>query len=229
MSEIKLLLIEGNRETRNTLNVALHKNFSIELANTGASALSKIDKIRMDIIVLDLNIQDVDGRELCRKIRSIGVIAPIFILTSNPDLKAKLDLFSIGADDVIVKPFSLGELEARLSVHKKRLLSSKEFGTIIETENLVLDKNKHEVTRDGYRTIELRKKEYAILEYLMMNPNKIISRNTISEHVWNIGYKPWSNSLDVHIKNLRDKVDKPFKKQIIETVHGYGYRLVNQK
>jgi DNA-binding response OmpR family regulator len=229
MGEIELLLIEGNAETRNTLKVALGRSFSLNTASTGNDALNIINKQRIDLAILDLNIQDISGRELCRKIRSIGVIAPIFILTSNSDLKAKLDLFNVGADDVIVKPFSLGELEARLTVHKKRLLSSKEFSKTVETENLVLDKDKHSVTRDGYRTIELRKKEFAILEYLMMNPDKIMSRTSISTHVWNIEYKPWSNSLDVHVKNLRDKIDKPFKKQIIQTVHGYGYRLVSNK
>lgn len=229
MGEVKLLLIEGNKEIRNTLNVALNRNFEIFIASSGSDAIKIINKEKIDIIIFDLNIQDVDGKQICQKIRSIGVIAPIFILTNNSELKAKLDLFNNGADDVIVKPFSLGELEARLNVHKKRLLNSKEFSKTIQTENLILDKDKRSVTRDGYRTIVLRKKEYSILEYMMLNPDKIISRNSISAHVWNIEYKPWSNSLDVHIKNLRDKIDKPFKKQIIETVHGYGYRLVDGK
>ena len=123
MNEVNILLIEGNNDIKNTINVALSKAFSLNITSTGGGALKILSKDKTDIIILDLNIQDVGGAELCREIRDIGVLAPIFILTSNPDLKAKLELFKLGADDVIVKPFSLGELEARLNVHKNRILN----------------------------------------------------------------------------------------------------------
>ena len=229
MGEIHLLIVEGNKEIKNTLNVALCRNFSLISTSSGHNALRALNTHQINMAVIDLNIQDIEAREIVTKIKQIGAQTPIFVLTSNTELKHKIELFNLGADDVITKPFSLGELEARLLAHKKRLIALNNFDNILETSNLVLNKNKHEVTRDGYRTIELRKKEYAILEYLMMNPDKVITRNKLSSYVWSIDYRPWSNSLDVHIKNLRDKLDKPFKKQIIETVHGYGYRLVSDK
>lgn len=228
MGDTIVLLVEGNMNVRETLSVALCKNFKVQCSTTLKSTLDFIDKNKVDIIILDNNISDADGKDILIKLRKIGVNAPIIILNKDNNLKTKLDYFYSGADEYIPKPFSLGELEAKLGIISRRFnnLDSSQIENI-KTSNLVLDKKERAVVRDGYRTIKLRRKEFEILEYLMINCNKTITRNSIANYVWSVDYKPWSNSVDVHIKNLRDKIDKPFKRHLIKTVHGSGYKLVN--
>lgn len=224
-----VLLVEGSVNIKDTLRVALSRNYQINIVSSLRETLEFLANKRVNIIILDNNIPDIEAKELLLKIRKIGVNAPIIILNSENNLKIKLDYFNSGADDYIAKPFSLGELEAKLHVFSKHILNSTNyFSNQVKTNNLELNKKEYLVTRDGYRTIKLRRKEFEILEYLMLNCNKTISRNSIANYVWSVDYKPWSNSVDVHIKNLRDKIDKPFKRQLIHTVHGYGYKLVNQ-
>ncbi len=225
MVEPKAILIEDNRAVTETLTVALNKNYDLVTTGFGHEGLSLIKSERPELIILDLNLPDISGLKICREARRIGVKAPILVLSGDGSLSSKLELFSAGADDYMVKPFSLGELEARLRAMSRRINVYKQMAANPRTESLVLDRSSESVIRDGGQSIHLRHKEYAILDFLIKNAGKTISRQRLLNHVWRGAKKPWSNSVDVHLKTLRDKMDRPFEKQLIKTIHGAGYRL----
>jgi DNA-binding response OmpR family regulator len=227
MAYFKAVLIEDNESVLDTLNTALKHSYEILLAKNGKDGLELIKKERPDLIILDLNLPDIPGLIVCRQTRKIGVKAPILILSGDGSLSTKLELFSCGADDYLVKPFSLGELEARLNAISRRLKIYREMMTSPRSTSLILDRDTESVTREGSRPIYLRHKEYAILDVLVKHANQTLSRDHLRSLAWR-NNKPWSNSIDVHIKTLRDKIDRPFKHQLIKTIHGVGYRLEDQ-
>ena len=225
MIDPKAILIEDNRAVTETLSAALKQRYNLLTCELGSEGLSLIKSERPDLIILDLNLPDISGLQICRETRRIGVKAPILVLSGDGSLATKLELFSAGADDYMVKPFSLGELEARLKAMSRRLNIYRQMLGNPRTTSLVLDRTNESVIREGGHAIDLRHKEYAILDLLIKNPGITISRQRLVTHVWKGRKKPWSNSVDVHIKTLRDKMDKPFEKQLIRTIHGVGYRL----
>jgi DNA-binding response OmpR family regulator len=226
MGEIGVLLIEDNSAISGALGLALSQNYSFEIASSGKAGLEIIQKRKIEIIIIDLDLPDISGLQVCKRIRKIGVQAPILILSNDKRLSTKLELFDAGADDYLVKPFRLGELKARLNairtrqqIYKLALLANS------KTPSLILNKTNQSVIRDGGQSISLRTKEYAILEYLVKNAGETVSRSLLASYAWEDQGEPWSNSVDVHIKHLRDKIDKPYKERLITTIHGYGYRL----
>jgi two-component system OmpR family response regulator len=228
MVEPKAILIEDNRAVSETLSAALNQNYRLLSTSFGHEGLSLIKSERPELIILDLNLPDISGLKICKETRRIGVKSPILVLSGDDRLSTKLELFSAGADDYMVKPLSLGELEARLQAMYKRLNIYKQMLANPRTGSLILDRTNESVIRAGSRPINLRHKEYAILDYLIKNAGSIVSRKRLVKQIWRNSKRPWSNSVDVHIKTLRDKIDKPFDKQLITTIHGVGYRLEDE-
>jgi two-component system OmpR family response regulator len=226
MGEKTLLVISTNRLVIETLNLTLSKNYTIKIVSDSFNDLKPSLACNPDAIVIDSPLKEKDVTSLCSGLRSAGAKAPVLVLSADSKLQAKLEAFAAGADDYLVKPFSIGELKARLEVS---IRTNKSFTSAYPQTNplLILDKSSRSVIREGGQAIVLRKKEFLILEYLVSNAGQTVSRHSLASYVWESSEKPWSNSVDVHIKHLRDKIDKPFEKRIITTIHGYGYRLEN--
>jgi len=183
-------------------------------------ALVVEDDIKMAEVVL-LG-QGGNGLEVCKAARDRGLTFPIIILSVVADLATKVDALNLGADDYLTKPFSSVELAARVRALLRREKTL--IGTLIQVGDLVMDTARHEVARGG-RQIKLNKKEFALLEYLMRHKGTTLTRAMILEHVWDMNVDPFTNTVDVHIRFLRAKIDDGHKKKLLKTVHGYGYKI----
>lgn len=219
---MKLLIIEDSLMVLAALRQSLHMHYVIDVATSGEEGLDAVASTTYDLILLDLGLPDISGDQICVRIRKTSIDTPILVLTASTRIKDKVFLLDSGADDYLTKPFSLEELKARLRVLLRRETPGKT--SMIELGDLVLDP----ITRRVYRQsllIELRRKEFDLLEYLMINAGKVLTRSMILDHVWEMNEGIWTNAVDVHIKYLRDKIDRPFERKMIETVHGVGYRI----
>lgn len=219
---MKLLLIENDRKTIETLKDELEKNYIVETSSTGDEGEYKAQINKYDLIILDLGLPDQNGRLVCKKIRENSKV-PILILTGEYSLKIKVSLFDIGADDYVVKPFTFDELKARIRALLRRnqqVLCSQ----ALSVRDLTLDLDKKTVKR-GAKVISLRRKEFYLLEYLMRNAGNVVSRGMIFDHAWDSNSDALTNIVDVHIKYLRDQVDKPFDDKLIKTIYGLGYKI----
>ncbi len=228
MVEPKAILIEDNQAVSETLSAALRPSCQLFIAADGKEGLRLIKSERPELIILDLNLPDISGLKVLKEARRIGVKSPILVLSGDDRLDTKLELFNAGADDYMVKPFSLGELEARLKAMSRRLSIYKQMVANPRTSSLVLDRASESVIREGSHNITLRHKEYAILDFLVKHVGQTVDRERLVTQIWRGPKKPWSNSVDVHVKTLRDKVDRPFNRQLITTIHGIGYRLEDE-
>lgn len=220
---MKLLVIDDNAPLVRSLRDFLGKEFVVDVAKTAKDGLHQATTAVYDCIVLDLNLPDGSGSEVCRKIRDADVVTPILILSGVRTVQSRVDLLTIGADDYLIKPFSLAELRARLFALVRRPPTSYQE-TVLTLGDLVVDLNKREVRRAG-KNIMLRRKEFDILEYLIRNQGKAVTRTMIFNHAWESDKDRWHNTVDVHIKHLRDKVDRPFGTPLIKTAYGIGYVL----
>jgi DNA-binding response OmpR family regulator len=223
-SMMRILLIEDHREIAAALETALALEYQITLAETGQLGLRYAKQYEFDAILLDLNLPDMPGLSVCEKLRAEGCLLPIIILSAESQVLSKIKLLDAGADDYLTKPFSLGELKARIRALSRTPRTTQIDQKILEAGELHLNTVNREALRGG-QTIRLRRKEFAILECLMRHQGTTVSRQALGNYVWPDGSGPWTNSIDVHIKYLRDKIDRPFKKPLIQTVHGLGYRL----
>lgn len=221
---MKLLLIEDNREIALALSQVLATTYSVTLAETGLSGLKHARDSDYDIVVLDLNLPDQPGLQVCEELRTDGHNAPIIVLTGEVAIMSKIRLLDAGADDYLTKPFSLGELKARLRTLHRRGHQPSIAIKQLRVGELILDKSKHQAERDG-QVISLRRKEFALLECLMRHAGMVVSRSILGNYAWQEADSLWTNTIDVHIKHLRDKVDRPFGQALIRTVHGLGYKL----
>lgn len=221
---MKLLLIEDSRDICLALSKALATLHDMDIAMTGQLGLTHAATNQYDVIVLDLGLPDINGQEVCRKIRDFDHRTPILILSGETKVLTKIAVMDIGADDYLTKPFSLGELKVRLRALERRSSLHPVRGSRLTVTDLSLDSNTHTVIRNGHE-IKLRKKEFALLECLMHNAGSVVSRQMLSNYAWHDGQETWTNTVDVHIKYLRDKMDRPFEAQLIKTVHGLGYKL----
>ncbi|HTE57942.1 MAG TPA: response regulator transcription factor [Verrucomicrobiae bacterium] len=218
---MKLLIIEDNRLLASSLKSYLGKSFVVHTAHTAADGLHQAETKHFDLIILDLHLPDGNGLKVCSKLRAGGVETPILILTASKETTTKVELLDAGADDFLTKPFQAPELRARLQVLLRR--GALQFSTARPVfKDLTLDLTTRSVQRED-QNIKLRRKEFDILEYLMRNKGRVITRKMILDHVWESDTPASSNTVDVHMKHLRDKVDRPFKTPLIETVYGFGY------
>ena len=222
---MKLLLVEDEIGLSNFLIRGLkYEGYQIDHAATGEDAINLIQENNYDLIILDLILPKMSGEDVLKELRNQQKMTPVIVLTALDDVDTKIKLLNTGADDYLVKPFSFVELIARIkSVMRRSKGNTKQIKELVVGE-LKINPSRHLVTRKGV-PISLRLKEYALLEYLMQNPDKVISRNTLLEKVWDYNARVFSNTVDSHISLLRKKIDGNHKNKLIETVHGVGYIL----
>jgi two-component system OmpR family response regulator len=193
-----------------------------DVAVKGEDAIELATATEYDAIVLDIMLPGIDGFETCRKLRAGGIWVPVLMLTARDAVEDRVRGLDQGADDYLVKPFSFSELLARLRALVRR--GPVERPAVLQVGNLRLDPATHEVWR-GNIEIELSPKEFSVLETLMRRPGEVLSRFQLLEHSWDHHYEKRSNVVDVYVRYLREKVDRPFDVESIETVRGVGYRL----
>jgi len=220
---MRVLVVEDERKIADFVRRGLtEQGYAVDVAYDGEEALDWPAVAEFDVVVLDVMLPGRDGIDVCRTLRERGVRIPIMLLTARDAVEDRVRGLDSGADDYLVKPFAFAELLARL-----RALARREPGVIapsLDIGDLTLDTTTREVSRGG-RLIEMTTKEYAILEYLMRHPNQVLTRSMIAEHVWNYDFDNASNVIDVHIRNLRRKIDDGFSTKLISTIRGAGYRI----
>jgi two-component system, OmpR family, response regulator len=193
-----------------------------DVATTGTDALWMVRATEYDALVLDLMLPDVDGFATCRKLRSDGVWAPIIMLTAKDAIEDRVRGLDEGADDYLTKPFSLAELLARLRALVRR--GSIERPAVMQVGNLRMDPGTRQVWR-GDTEVALSAREFALLETFMRRPGQVFSQSQLLDAAWDLGYEHRSNVVEVYIRYLREKIDRPFGVESLETVRGVGYRL----
>jgi two-component system, OmpR family, response regulator len=194
----------------------------VDLAGGGEEALLKIAATGYDAVVLDVMLPDLDGFETCRRLRADGNWVPVLMLTARDAVEDRVRGLDGGADDYLTKPFSLAELMARLRALVRR--GPVERPTVLEAGDLRLDPATREVRR-GDREIELSAREFGLLETLMRRPGQVFTQPQLLDAAWDLGYEQRSNVVEVYVRYLREKIDRPFGVESIETVRGVGYRL----
>jgi two-component system OmpR family response regulator len=220
---VRILIVEDEVKLAALLRRGLTEEaHAADIAATGEDALWMARSIDYDAIVLDLMLPGVNGLEVCRRLRADGVWSPVLMLTARDALEDRIGGLDAGADDYLTKPFAFAELLARLRALARR--GAPERPAVIDVGDLRLDPASLQVWRGGAE-IELSPKEFALLETFMRRPGRVLSRFELLEHAWDYEYENRSNVVDVYVRYLRDKVDRPFGRESIETVRGAGYRL----
>jgi heavy metal response regulator len=220
---MRVLVVEDERRIADFISRGLsEQGYAVDVAYDGDEALHWPDVAEFDVVILDVMLPVRDGIEVCRTLRERGLRTPILMLTARDAVEDRVRGLDSGADDYLVKPFAFAELLARL-----RALTRREpvaLGTVLRVGDLTVDTTTREASRQRM-SLELTSKEYALLEYLMRHPNQVLTRTMIAEHVWNYDFDNATNVIDVHIRNLRRKIDDPFPTKLIQTVRGAGYRI----
>ena len=226
MEEIKILLIEDEKKIADTLSKGLTElNYQVETAYDGKIGLRMFGSGDFDLIITDINMPGMNGYELCKQIRGSNQHIPILMLTALNATDDKIEGFDAGADDYLVKPFEFKELVARIRALLKRTLNQQlPTGKILTVADLELNLDNKEVTRNG-KLVNLTAKEFQLLEYLMRNRNRVVSRGDIAERVWDIDFDTKTNVIDVYVNFLRKKIDKDHENKLIHTYVGMGYIL----
>ena len=223
LNAMRVLIVEDQVKMANLLRRALRgAGVAADVAINGEDALWMAGATSYDALVLDVMLPGIDGFETCRRLRSDKVWTPVLMLTARDALRDRVAGLDGGADDYLTKPFALAELLARLRALVRR--GPVERPAILEVGSLRLDPSDRRVWRDGTE-IELAAKEFALLAIFMRRPGAVLSRFELIEGAWDNGYENRSNVIDVHIRQLREQIDKPFGLRSIETVRGVGYRL----
>ena len=219
---MRILVVEDEKRIADFLSRGLESGgYAVDVANTGGSAADMVHATEYDLIILDLGLPDTDGLEVLKKIRNRKVSPPVLILSARDAVDDRVRGLEGGADDYLVKPFAFVELLARVRVLLRR---GQPLPERLQVADLSLDCIRRKVTRSG-TNIELAPKEFSILEYLMRNRGRPLSRTMIVEHVWDMDYDGLTNIVDVYIRHLRSKIDDRFPEKMIHTVRGIGYML----
>lgn len=221
----KILIIEDEQKIADTLKFGLAENgYAVEVAYDGKAGHKLFHQHKYDLIILDINLPGMNGYELCRDFRQGNPYVPIIILTSLIELSDKIRGYETGADDYIVKPFEFKELLLKIKVFLKRALNQSAASSLLKANDLEMNLESKEVRR-GNKLINLTAKEFQLLEFLLQNKNKVVSRGEIAINVWDIDFDTNTNVIDVYINYLRNKVDKSFDQKLIQTQVGIGYIL----
>ncbi|HUV28906.1 MAG: response regulator transcription factor [Anaerolineales bacterium] len=221
---MRILVVEDNRRLNTSLKTSLEEDgYAVDVAYDGDEGEDFALAAPYDLILLDVMLPKKDGFSLCRDLRQQGIHAPILMLTARDAVDDRVDGLDSGADDYLVKPFSMNELRARLRALLRR--NKPEKTALLQVGDLSMDPANHQVQR-GNTPIDLTPREFAILEYMMRSPNRILTREMIETHVWNFDFISGSNVVDVYIRRLRRKIDNLYEFKLLETVRGVGYRLV---
>jgi DNA-binding response OmpR family regulator len=221
---MKILYVEDDPEAQSFVARALRESGSVvDTAGDGLTGLELAAGGAYDVLILDVKLPGIGGFELLRRLRRSGVEVPVLFLTAHGEVSDRIQGLELGADDYLGKPFALGELLARLRAVVRRHQRQPKDG-VLEVGDLAIDADRHHVERAGKR-IQLTPKEFQLLEYLALNAGYVVSRSMIAEKIWGHGFESYSNAIDVHVNNLRKKVDRGGGRKLIHTMKGLGYVL----
>jgi two-component system OmpR family response regulator len=220
---MRVLVVEDDPRMARALERGLRfEGFVVEVAADGEEGLRLASAESWDAVVLDVMLPGIDGFETCRRLRAAGVWAPVIMLTARDGVEDRVRGLDEGADDYLTKPFSLVELLARLRALTRRSVNKRP--AVLEVGDLRLDPATHSVHR-GETPITLSRREFTLLEMLMRHPGQVFSQAQMLDGAWEVGFEPRSNVVEVYVRYLREKVDRPFGLRSIETIRGVGYRL----
>jgi DNA-binding response OmpR family regulator len=220
---MRILVVEDEAKVASFIRRALEEeSYAVDACGDGAHGLDLARAGCYDLIILDLMLPGMPGLDVLKVLRKEQVAAPVLILTARSELDQKVKGLDAGADDYLTKPFAIEELVARARALLRR--GTGEAAGVLQVDNLVLNPATREVTRGGKR-IELTAKEYSLLEYLLRNAGRILTRPMIAEHVWNQDFDTFTNVIDVYVNYLRNKIDRGQERKLIQTVRGSGYTL----
>jgi DNA-binding response OmpR family regulator len=222
-SYMKLLLIENTHEILDIIKTDLKDRFVIDTAERIDDGEYFVEQYEYDIIIIGLDLQDKSELEMCKSLRRKNIHTPVLILSSFQDIKNKVSAIDAGADGFLSKPIHSLELQAYIKALTRRI-PTKQLNQFITAGELILDTTNKVVRRKDI-TIQLRRKEFDLLEYFMRNPGRVMTRDMILNNVWAHTDEFFTNTIDVHVKYLRDRIDRPFNKKLIKTIHGFGYKL----
>jgi two-component system OmpR family response regulator len=224
---MRVLIVEDDRKLGPVLVRGLATDsVAADLVSTGEEAIVRAGATDYAVIVLDVMLPDLDGFQVCRALRDAEVSAPVLMLTARDAVSDRVHGLDSGADDYLVKPFSFHELLARVRALSRR--GPVQRGVVLTVGDLSLDSARHRVTR-GDTPIDLSRKEYAVLEALMRNPGSVLSRFDLLEQVWGYEYENRSNVVEVYIRYVRQKIDRPFERHSLQTIRGVGYRISGEE
>ena len=219
-----ILVVEDERRLAQVVRKVLEEEgHTVDVATDGEEGLAMAMDSSHDVIVLDILLPGIDGFEVCRRLRAGRVDTPVLLLTALDAVEDRVRGLDAGADDYLPKPFAFQELLARLRALGRRRVQARDPDQL-QTANLVLDLRRRRALRDG-RTIDLSPKEFALLEFLMRNQGRVVTRTQILDHVWGYDYSPDSNLVDVYVTYLRRKIDRGHQRKLIRTVRGAGYAV----
>jgi DNA-binding response OmpR family regulator len=223
--QMKIIIIEDSKKLADSLKKGLeNEGYAVDCFYNGLSGEKRLlfNSEDYDLVILDLMLPDKDGLDICRELREKNMRIPVIMLTARDSTLDKITGLDSGADDYLVKPFEFDELLARIRALVRR--PNYIFPLELKVKDLVLNPSTRKVFRNN-KEITLSLKEFRLLEYLMRNAGLTISRDNILDSLWDFNFESFSNVVDVHVKNLRRKIDKNYKEKLIETIYGIGYRL----
>ncbi|MBC7903556.1 MAG: response regulator transcription factor [Gemmatimonadaceae bacterium] len=225
LEDIKILLVEDERKIADSLKKGLEENtYHVEVAYDGLMGKKLFQTGSFDLVILDVNLPGMNGYDLCKEIRAQNEQVPVIMLTALSALDDKIEGFDAGADDYVVKPFDFKELLVRIRALMKRLRQVVPAGNTLQIGDLSMNLDSKEVIRDG-KSITLTAKEFQLLEYLVKNKGRVVSRADIALNVWDIDFDTKTNVIDVYVTFLRKKLDRDFPNKLIHTQVGMGYIL----
>jgi DNA-binding response OmpR family regulator len=226
MGERNILIVEDEQKIADTLKLGLTENgYQVDVAYDGTIGLKLFEAYPFNLVVLDINLPGINGYELCRRIRAKNAHVPVILLTALSSLDDKIEGYDSGADDYIIKPFEFKELLMKIRVLLKRTTHQNiPTGNVLKAGDLEMNLDSKEVKRNNV-IIQLTAKEFQLLEYLLRNKNKVVSRADLAINVWDIDFDTNTNVIDVYINYVRNKVDKHFEQKLIQTQVGMGYIL----
>jgi two-component system copper resistance phosphate regulon response regulator CusR len=223
---MRILLIEDDEKVARAVSTGLEaERFAVDRVSDGLEGLDAARLGTYDLIILDLMLPGLNGTELLKRLREVNSDVPVLILTARDAVSEKIANFEAGADDYLTKPFAFAELVVRVNALLRR--GALHRANIIRIADLEIDRGHHQVRRNG-TGIKLTSKEYSLLEYLALNAGRVLSRSMIVDHVWDQSFDGLTNIVDVYVRQLRTKIDEPFKQQLIHTVRGTGYYIGEQ-
>lgn len=225
MKNFKILIVEDEKQMAMFIEMELiHEGYDANVSHNGIDAIKKIEKNGYDLILLDIMLPGLNGMEVCKEIRCNYNI-PIIMVTAKSDINDKVKGLDIGANDYITKPFAIEELLARIRVIERNNIPSCKYNEI-KFKDIIINNSTHQVLRSG-KKIDLTKKEYDLLETLLINKNIVLTREQLIEKIWGYDYEGDTNVVDVFIRYLRSKIDDDFEDKLITTVRGVGY-VINE-
>jgi two-component system copper resistance phosphate regulon response regulator CusR len=225
MTNISILLVEDERKIAETLKKGLEEqHYQVTLAYDGIIGQKLFDHNSYDLIMVDINLPGINGYELLKYIRAVNQQVPVLMLTAMSSIDDKIEGFNNGADDYIVKPFDFAELVVRIRALLKRAQPQSYIGKNIRVSDLIINLDSKEVSRAG-NSIQLTAKEFQLLEYMIKNKNRVVSRADIALNVWDIDFDTGTNVIDVYVNFLRKKIDRDYEQKLIHTQVGMGYVL----